>query len=169
MTNYAYLRVSTDMQDVENQKLGILEYCNTRGLTPVTFIEETRSSRLSWREREISRILEQAQAGDTIVVSEISRLARSALQVLDILETAAARESSVHIVKSGMVMDGSMQATITATVLGLAAQIEREFISLRTREALARRKAQGLPLGRPRGRAKRVKLDAHREEIRAVF
>ena len=68
-------------------------------------------------------------------------------------------------VKNGMVMDGSMQATITATILGLAAQIEREFLSLRTKEALARRKAQGLPLGRPRGQAKSVKLDEHREGI----
>jgi len=66
---------------------------------------------------------------------------------------------------NGMVMDGSMQATITATILGLAAQIEREFLSLRTREALAHRKSQGLPLGRPRGQAKQVKLDIHQKEI----
>jgi len=165
MANYAYLRVSTDMQDVENQKLGVLEYCNAQKLTPITFVEETKSSRLSWAERGIGQILKQAQAGDTIIVAEISRMARSTLQVLNILETAATKGCSVHIVKNGMVMDGSMQATITATILGLAAQIEREFLSLRTREALAHRKSQGLPLGRPRGQAKQVKLDIHQKEI----
>jgi len=165
MTNYAYLRVSTNMQDVENQKLGILEYCNAQKLTPVTFVEETNSSQLTWTERGIGQILKQVQVGDTIIVAEISRMARSTLQVLNILEVAATNGCSVHIVKNGMVMDGSLQATITATILGLAAQIEREFLSLRTKEALARRKAQGFPLGRPRGQAKSVKLDEHREEI----
>jgi DNA invertase Pin-like site-specific DNA recombinase len=165
MANYAYLRVSTDMQDIENQKLGILEYCNARKLAPIELIEETKSCRVPWAEREIGRILDRVQAGDTIVVSEISRMARSTLQVLDILELAAIKGSSVHIVKNGMVMDGSMQATITATILGLAAQIEREFLSLRTKEALARRKSQGLPLGRPRGQAKSVKLDEQQEDI----
>jgi len=85
---------------------------------------------------------------------------------LEILELAAKKEISVHIVKTKMVMDGSIQATITATVLGLAAQIERELISSRTKEALAKRKAEGLPLGRPKGRtAKRTKLDDHRDDI----
>lgn len=165
MPNYAYLRVSTETQDIENQKLGILEYCNARKIAPVEFVEEKRSSRIGWEDREIGRILEQLQPGDNLIVSEISRMARSALQVLKILELAAQKESSVHIVKSGMVMDGSIQATITATILGLAAQIEREFLSLRTKEALAYRKSQGLPLGRPRGPAKHVKLDKHREMI----
>lgn len=165
MTNYAYLRVSTDTQDIENQKLGILEYCNARKLAPVEFVEEKKSSRIGWEDREIGRILDQLQPGDNLMVSEVSRMARSALQVLKILELVAQKESSVHIVKSGMVMDGSIQATITATILGLAAQIEREFLSLRTKEALAYRKSQGLPLGRPRGPAKHVKLDDHREMI----
>jgi DNA invertase Pin-like site-specific DNA recombinase len=165
MANYAYLRVSTEMQDIENQKLGILEYCNTRQLVPVEFVQETKSSRVSWEEREMGRIVNQLQPGDNLVVSEVSRMARSTLEVLRILELAAKKETSVHIVKNGMVMDGSMQATITATILGLAAQIERDFISMRTKEALAHRKAQGLPMGRPKGPAKHVKLDEHREQI----
>ncbi len=165
MINYAYLRVSTDTQDIENQKLGILEYCNARQLVPVEFVEETKSSRISWEDREIGQILARLQPGDNVIVAEISRMARSALQVLKILELAAKKETTVHIVKNGMVIDGSMQATITATVLGLAAQIEREFLSLRTKEALAYRKSQGLPLGRPRGPAKHVKLDEQRDEI----
>jgi len=165
MANYAYLRVSTEMQDIENQKLGILEYCNTRQLVPVEFVQETKSSRVSWEEREMGRIVNRLQSGDNLIVSEVSRMARSTLEVLRILELAAKKETSVHIVKNGMVMDGSMQATITATILGLAAQIERDFISMRTKEALAHRKAQGLPMGRPKGPAKHVKLDEHREQI----
>jgi len=85
---------------------------------------------LSWRKRGIIKIIDQARPGDALVVAEVSRLSRSTLQVLEILELAAKKEISVHIVKSRMVMDGSIQATITATVLGLAAQIERELISL---------------------------------------
>ena len=109
------------------------------------------------------------KVGDFLVVSEISRLARSTLQVLEILEMAAKKEIQVYIVKNNMIMDGSMQATISATVLGLAAQIEREFISERTREALARRKKDGLSVGRPKGPATKVKLDDYRNEIRSYL
>jgi DNA invertase Pin-like site-specific DNA recombinase len=165
MTNYAYLRVSTERQDVDNQKLGMLEYCNRRRIAPLTFVEDTVSGTLSWRARAIGQLLGQAQAGDVIVAAEVSRLARSTLQVLDILEVAATKGISVHIVKGHLVLDGSLQATITATILGLAAQIEREFIAARTKEALARRKTQGLPLGRPKGPAPRVKLDRYKDQI----
>lgn len=165
MANYAYLRVSTEVQDIENQKLGILKYCNERKLAPVEFVQETESSRIAWEEREIGGIISRLQPGDNVIISEISRMARSTLEVLKILEMAAKKETTVHIVKNGMIMDGSIQATITATVLGLAAQIEREFISMRTKEALALRKAKGLPMGRPKGPAKWVKLDDKREQI----
>jgi DNA invertase Pin-like site-specific DNA recombinase len=165
MTNYAYLRVSTERQDADNQKLGILEYCNRRRIAPLTVVEDTVSGTLSWRARAIGQLLGQAQAGDVIVAAEVSRLARSTLQVLDMLEVAATRGISVHIVKGHLVLDGSLQATITATILGLAAQIEREFIAARTKEALARRKTQGLPLGRPKGPAPRVKLDRDKDQI----
>jgi DNA invertase Pin-like site-specific DNA recombinase len=166
MTIYAYLRVSTDKQDVDNQRHGLLEYANTHKLVPLEFREDTVSSKIRWRERGIGKILAGARAGDVILAAEVSRLARSTLQVLEILEHAAEKGVSVHIVKNRMVMDGSIQSRITATVLGLAAEIEREFISARTVEALARRKAQGLPLGRPKGaKAKKVKLDEHRETI----
>ena len=166
MTNYAYLRVSTDKQDVDNQRHGLLEYANSYKLVPLAFREDTVSSKIRWRERGIGKILEEAQAGDVILAPEVSRLARSTLQVLEILECAAEKGVSVHIVKNRMVMDSSLPSRITATVLGLAAEIEREFISARTVEALAKRKAQGLPLGRPKGaKAKQVKLDEHRETI----
>lgn len=165
MTNFAYLRVSTDQQDAKNQKLGVLDYCNSRGINALTFIEDTVSGKSSWRERAIGNILEKAGKGDVIVASEISRLGRSTLQVLEIMEMAAQKGIAVHIAKNNMVLDGSMQSTITATILGLAAQIEREFISARTKEALAKRKNDGIKLGRPKGEADLLKLDAFSDEI----
>lgn len=165
MTHFAYLRVSRDTQDVANQKYGILDYCNGKGISPVTLVEDTESRKKPWRERGIGQILKDASEGDVILAAEISRLGGSPLQVLEILEEAARKKAAVHIVKSQIIMDGSLQSAIIATVLGLAAQIEREFISVRTKEALARRKAEGVKLGRPRGEAPRLKLDSQRELI----
>lgn len=171
MAVYAYLRVSTDQQEVENQRHGILEYTNACQLGPLTFVEDTVSGRLKWRERALGPLLtETAQKADVVVFAEISRMARSTLQVLEILEHCARRGIDVHIAKQKMLLDSSLQSRITATVLGLAAEIEREFISLRTREALAKRRADGKPLGRPKGkRATRVKLDAKEAEIRGYL
>ena len=76
MANYAYLRVSTHTQDVENQKLSVLDYCNAQGIAPIEFVEDTTSGRRSWRDREIGRLLETADAGDVLVAAEVSRLAR---------------------------------------------------------------------------------------------
>ena len=143
----------------------LLDYCNSQGIAPIEFVEDTTSGRRSWRDREIGRLLETADAGDVLVAAEVSRLARSTLQVLELLQAAADRGVTVHIAKNRMVLDQSLTATITATILGLAAQIEREFISARTKEALARRKAAGLPVGRPKGRATKLMLDDRRAEI----
>lgn len=166
MANYAYLRVSTDRQEVDNQRHGILEYANQYGLSNLQFIEDTASGKLKWKERQLGELLlKTLQPGDTLIFAEISRMARSTLQVLEILEHATTHQLQVHIAKQRMRFDDSLNAKITATVLGLAAEIEREFISLRTKEALAKRKADGKTLGRPKGKAETVKLDAHREEI----
>ena len=168
MVIYAYLRVSTNQQDVDNQRHGILEYANKKSLGHLEFISDSVSGQKRWRERELGKLLtETASAGDTIVFAEISRMARSTLQVLEILECCMQRGLSVHIAKQRMVLDDSMPSRITATVLGLAAEIERELISLRTTEALAKRKAAGKTLGRPKGRqSAKLKLDAREQEIR---
>lgn len=171
MAVYAYLRVSTDHQDVENQRYGILEYANALHLGSLQFVEDTVSGRQAWRDRGVGQLLtETAQAGDVVLFSEISRMARLTLQVLEILEQAMTRELIIHIAKQRMVLDGSMQSRIMATVLGLTAEIERELISIRTTEALAKRKAAGMSLGRPKGTtAKRVKLDDKELEIRSYL
>lgn len=166
MTNYAYLRVSSDNQDLNNQKFGILDYCNKRQIANIQFVEDKSSSKIPWQDRAIGKIIKSAKSGDVLLATEVSRLGRSALQVLEILHQAAQKEVTVHITKNLMVVDGSMQSTITATMLGLAAQIEREFISSRTKEALAKLKAEGIKLGRPKGTSKTLKLDAFEKEIR---
>ena len=168
MTTFAYLRVSTDRQDVANQRHGLLEYANTHGLGPLRFVEDTMSGRVTWRERAIGQLLSAtATAGDVVLFAEISRMARSTLQVLEMLALGMERELRIHITKQQMILDGSLHSRITATVLGLAAEIERELIAARTREALAKRRADGKPLGRPRGaKSERLKLDTHADEIR---
>ena len=166
MTNYAYLRVSTDRQDVENQKYGILEYSNQINLGSLRFVEDNCSGKLNWKDRSLGKLLSDARAGDVVIFAEISRIARSTLQVLEVLEYCQRREIVVFIAKQKMILDSSMQSTITATVLGLAAQIEREFISLRTSESLQKRKSEGFALGRPKGsKSSVVKLDNFKEEI----
>lgn len=166
MTNFAYLRVSTDAQDVDNQKHGVELYAVRNQLEPLEFVQDMVSGRKTWKDRQLGKILNAAKSGDVLIVSEVSRLARSTLQVLEILQYSAEKGVQVHIVKSGMVMDGSLNSRITATMLGLAAEIEREFISARTTEALARRRAAGLPLGRPKGSKNTAhKLDPHKNEI----
>ena len=167
MTHYAYLRVSTDEQDVNNQRHGILEYANQRDFGELIFIEDNASGKTNWKERKSGELLrDMMKTGDTVLFAEVSRMARSTLQILEMLEHCAAQEYTVHIVKQNMVFDDSLNSKITATVLGLAAEIERDFISMRTKEALAKRKAEGVILGRPRGKAKKVKLDKHSKDIR---
>lgn len=167
MAVYAYLRVSTDEQDVDNQRHGILEYANSHNLGGLQFVEDNASSKTNWKDRKSGELITKTmQKGDTILFAEVSRMARSVLQILEILEHCAKQEFTVHIVKQNMVFDDSLNSRITATVLGLAAEIEREFISMRTKEALAKRKAEGMVLGRPKGKAKKVKLDKHSKDIK---
>jgi DNA invertase Pin-like site-specific DNA recombinase len=166
MAIYIYLRVSTDAQDTDNQRHGILEYCRSHGIEADAVHEDTASGKTDWRTRKIGDLLRTASKGDILLVSEVSRLARSTLQVLEILKLAAERQVSIVVVKNGLRFDNSMQAKITATILGLAAEIERDFISMRTKEALAKRKCAGKRLGRPPGAsAKHYKLDEKRGEI----
>ena len=166
MVAYAYLRVSTNQQDVDNQRHGCLEYANKNSLGHLEFVSDSVSGQKRWRERELGKLLTNtAKAGD-VIIAEISRMARSTLQVLEILECCMQRELTVHIAKQQMVLDDKLPSRITATVLGLAAEIERELISMRTKEALAKRKASGKPLGRPKGRqSAKLKLDPRKEEI----
>lgn len=163
-TVYAYLRVSTDAQDVDNQRRGVAEYCAGRGWLPGYF-EDTASGRTPWRERALGQLLDRMQRGDVLVCSEVSRLARSTLQVLEVCKFAAERGLCVHIVKSGQIIDDSMASKVLTTMLALAGEIERDMISSRTKESLARLKAEGVKLGRPADPAPNLKLDPKAPQI----
>jgi len=162
---FAYLRVSTDAQDVANQRHGVVRYCADKHLLAPLFIEDTASGKTDWRQRPLGQLIERAEPGDVVVVSEVSRLARSTLQVLEIGRACIERGVHLHVAKNGIVFDDTMQSKIVATVLGLVAEIERDFISARTKEALAKRKADGVQLGRPAGPAKKLRLDVHADKI----
>lgn len=154
-----YLRVSTNAQETENQMQGITAYAEKAGLTIKQAVSDTASGKIDWRKRKIGEILKNSQKGDVIITSEISRLARSTLQVLEIMREAAEREVVIIVTKNNLIMDGSMQSKITSTILGLAAEIERDFIQARTQEAITRRRESGLPMGRPQGKVTELPLD----------
>jgi DNA invertase Pin-like site-specific DNA recombinase len=166
---YAYLRVSTDAQDVANQRHGVVRYCADKRLLEPIFIEDTASGKTDWRTRPLGQLVTRAGQGDVIVVSEVSRLARSTLQVLEIGRECIERGVHLHVAKNGIVFDDTMQSKIVATVLGLVAEIERDFISARTKEALAKRKAEGMKLGRPIGPARKLRLDDSADKIDAYL
>jgi DNA invertase Pin-like site-specific DNA recombinase len=164
----AYLRVSTVDQDIEKNKADILALANRLHLGHVQFVEEKVSGKVSWRKRKIAAILETCQTGDTIIVSELSRLGRSMLECMEILSIATQKGIKVYAVKGNWQLDGSLSSKILAMAFALAAEIERDLISERTKEALRVKKQQGLPLGRPRGVGK-SKLDPFRPEIEALL
>ena len=164
----AYLRVSTADQDLEKNKADILFFANHHNLGQVTFVEEVISGRKPWRERHIANILEQLQAGDVMIVAELSRLGRSMLECMEILALATQKHIRVYSVKGDWQLDDSIQSKIIALVFSMAAEIERDLISKRTIEALRFKKAQGMTLGRPKGIGK-SKLDVFRPEIESLL
>jgi DNA invertase Pin-like site-specific DNA recombinase len=167
-TTLAYLRVSTLDQDIEKNKADILRFANQHDLGQVRFIEEIASSRTPWRERRIAEVLEALGANDALIVAELSRLGRSMLECMEILALATRKGIRVYSVKGNWHLDQSLQSKIIALAFSMAAEIERDLISQRTKEALRFKKAQGLKLGRPRGPGK-SKLDAFRPEIESLL
>jgi DNA invertase Pin-like site-specific DNA recombinase len=166
MTTVAYLRVSTDKQDIENQRFGVAEYCQAQGLVLDEVVTDTKSGKVTWRARDLAGLVARLQPGDTLVIPEVSRLSRSLQDTFDFLAEAARRRVIVRIVKQGFTIDGSLQSTVLVTAFGLAAEIEREFISQRTKEALARKKREGQRLGRPPGKPNtKTKLTGRETEI----
>jgi DNA invertase Pin-like site-specific DNA recombinase len=164
----AYLRVSTIDQDIEKNKAAILALANHKVLGHVRFVEEKVSGKISWRKRKIAAILNTAQRGDNIIVSELSRLGRSMLECMEILSIATQKGINVYAVKGDWQLTNSIQSKIIAMAFSMASEIERDLISKRTREALLVKKQNGMKLGRPRGVGK-SKLDIYRVEIEALL
>ena len=164
----AYLRVSTIDQDIEKNKASILHLANNKDLGKVYFVEEKASGKTPWRKRRIATIIESLNRGDNLVVSELSRLGRSMLECMEILSIASQKGINIYAVKGNWQLDQSIQSKIIAMAFSMAAEIERDLISKRTKEALQAKKASGIKLGRPRGPGK-SKLDKYRPEIEALL
>jgi len=165
---YAYIRVNTDRQDSENQRFEILKYVNEKKLGNVEFIEETVSGRKSWKDRKMGVLIPELQKGDILVITELSRLGRSMLEIMGLLSILLRAGVELHVVKSNQILKDDLQSKVFAMAFSIAAEIERELISQRTREALQRRKAEGKPLGRPKG-SYSSKLDRYREQIEELL
>lgn len=164
----AYLRVSTIDQDLEKNKADILKLAHSLELGHVNFVEEKVSGKISWKKRKIAEVMEAAQKGDTIIVSELSRLGRSMLECMEILSIASQRGINIYAIKGNWRLDSSIQSKIIAMAFSMASEIERDLISKRTKEALRAKRLQGTPLGRPKGIGK-SKLDPNHIEIEALL
>ena len=164
----AYLRVSTLDQNIEKNKADILHFANNRDLGKVHFVEEIASGRKPWRDRQIAQVLEELQSGDVLIVAELSRLGRSMLECMEILALSTRKGICVYSVKGSWQLDHSIQSKIIALAFSMAAEIERDLISQRTKEALRFKKEQGLTLGRPKGPGK-SKLYVFRPEIESLM
>lgn len=164
-----YLRVSTDKQD-EASQIQIIKAKYPNADLDYNWVSDTASGGTAWQSRAIASVLAQSAQGDTIVVSEISRIARSTVGVLTFLQTAAQQGVTVDAVKSGITLDGSTASKIVVTVLAMAAEIERDLLRERTKAALDARKARGLPVGRQVGATGRKnKLHGRMDEIKPLL
>ena len=168
---YGYIRVSTDHQDCENQKLGIETKAAALGLHIDKYIEDAGISGTKEPEkRALGGCLKKLKPGDVIICSELSRLGRKLFMVMRILEHCMRIGACVYTVKDGYVLGDNIQSKVLAFAFGLSAEIERDLISQRTKEALARRRANGQRLGREKGsKNKNHKLDGQADMIRKML
>jgi DNA invertase Pin-like site-specific DNA recombinase len=166
----AYLRISTQEQDLNSQKLELHEYAHKNNFKIDEFIETEISSRKNPSERKINLLMEKLQKGDLLIVSELSRLGRSVGQVIQIIDGLIKNEVRFIAVKEGIKVDGKqdIQTKTMITLFGLFAEIERDLISKRTKQGLNAARAQGKILGRPKGYGK-YKLDPFKLEIEALL
>ncbi|MGD0886556.1 MAG: recombinase family protein [Thermodesulfovibrionales bacterium] len=165
-----YIRVSTERQDINNQRMEILEYGRKHDLKIKDFIEIEISSRKDKKQRRIEELLEKLSAGDILIVSELSRLGRSTAEVIDIVNELIRLGVSLIAIKQNLqIKDGKkmgMQTKVIVTMFSLFAELERDIISERTRQALQAKKAGGKKLGKPKGTIQASRLDEKQDAIR---
>lgn len=150
--NYGYIRVSSDRQTVENQRFEITNFCLRNNIPIDGWIEETISGTKRYDKRALGKLLRKVQRDDLIICAELSRLGRSLFMIMEILNICMTKECKVWTIKDGYRLGEDIQSKVLAFAFGLSAEIERNLISQRTKEALARKKAEGVKLGRPKGR-----------------
>ncbi|MDR1088194.1 MAG: master DNA invertase Mpi family serine-type recombinase [Coriobacteriales bacterium] len=168
--NYGYIRVSTDRQTVENQRYEIINFARKNDLAINGWIEETISGAKNYDKRKLGKLLKRVKADDLIICAELSRLGRNLFMIMEILNICMAKGCKVWTIKDNYRLGEDIQSKVLAFAFGLSAEIERNLISQRTREALARKRAEGVVLGRPKGKkSKRVKLSGKEEAIRVLL
>jgi DNA invertase Pin-like site-specific DNA recombinase len=167
---YGYIRVSTDKQTVENQRYEIEQFCKKNDLHIDSWIEETISGTLTPDKRELGTLLAHIKQGDLIISSELSRLGRSLFMIMSILNLIMEKGARIWTIKDNYRLGDDIQSKVLAFAFGISAEIERNLISQRTKEALARKKSEGTVLGRPVGRkSAQVKLSGKEAEIQALL
>lgn len=149
---YGYIRVSTDKQTVENQRFEIDNYCKERNLIVGSWIEETISGTKKIDGRKLGKLLSKVKKDDIIICAELSRLGRNMFMIMSILNYCMENEIKVWTIKDGYKLGDDLTSKVLAFAFGLSAEIELNLISQRTKEALARKKVEGVQLGRPKGR-----------------
>ncbi len=167
---YGYIRVSTDKQTLKNQSFEIKKFCQQEQLDISQWIEETISGTTGINKRKLGNALSQLKQGDILIATEISRFGRNLLQVMSFLHLCMNKGIQVWTIKDNYRLGADIQSKVLAFAFGLSAEIERNLISQRTREALERLKADGCHLGRPRGKKNQQrKLDLHCQEIQLLL
>jgi DNA invertase Pin-like site-specific DNA recombinase len=166
----AYLRASTDKQDLNHQKLEILEFARRQGLHVDEYVEITISSRKTSKQRRIDELVQKLNAADTLIVTELSRLGRSTAEVIALVNALVERNIRLVTIKQNLdIYQQDMNSKIVITLFSLFAELERDLISLRTKEALAAKKAQGQVLGKPKGTLQKSKFDQNVERIKELL
>jgi DNA invertase Pin-like site-specific DNA recombinase len=167
---YGYIRVSTDRQTVENQRFEINQFCERQTMVVDKWIEETISGVKHVQERQLGKLLKKMKRGDILVCSELSRLGRNLLMIMGILNECMNRDIQVWTIKDNYRLGSDISSKVLAFAFGLSAEIERNLISQRTKEALARKRAEGVILGRPKGRkSSKTKLTGQEKKIQDLL
>jgi DNA invertase Pin-like site-specific DNA recombinase len=167
---YGYIRVSTDKQTVENQRYEINQFCQSNVYVVDKWIEETISGAKNLQDRKLGKLLKKMRKGDILICSELSRLGRNLLMIMGILNECMNRDIQVWTIKDNYRLGSDINSKVLAFAFGLSAEIERNLISQRTKEALARKKAEGVILGRPKGRKSTVtKLTGQEKKIQELL
>lgn len=147
----AYLRVSTEKQHLENQQLEIKKFAESRGIKVDKWVTEVVSGKTKRNERRLGLLVKRLKKGDTLIVTELSRLSRTLLDIMSILNVCMEKQITIYSTKDGYAFDNNINSKVLAFAFGLVAEIEHNLISLRTKEALALKKAEGKRIGRPVG------------------
>ncbi len=167
---YGYIRVSTDKQTVENQRFEINRFCERQEMVVGSWIEETVSGTKNVNKRELGVLLKKMSKGDILICSELSRLGRNLLMIMGVLNECMNRDIQVWTIKDNYRLGSDISSKVLAFAFGLSAEIERNLISQRTREALARKKAEGVVLGRPKGsKSTKTKLTGQEKQIKELL